>query len=597
MHRFSVPIVLLLSFALAPTAALAQPEITAVLNGASFEERLAPSLIASAFGTDLSPTTEVSSDVPPPTQLAGVNVEILDSAGVSRFCFLQFVSPVQISFAIPPDVALGPATLRIRNEGAIVASTGIFINAVSPGLLTVSSGKGAPFGVVVTTSPDGSTKGRDTVRLTGNTWRSTEISLGEQDDKVVLLLVATGFRGFQSSIGADVGGIVVPASVGPLSGPLSNFRGLWANLVEVADEVRVGPLPRTLMNLGEVTLTVIVDGIPSNPVDLVFQEPPPPPPPPCSYAISETTISVPVEGGQFTFDITASRADCAWMANIFGRWITVNTVSGMGSESVTVNVAPNPGLERTGSISVKSRVLTVRQYGTDSVIPPTIAAAVSATFQPGPLSPGAIATLFGEMFTAGESASTDFGDEGTLPKIAAGASVEIEGVPAPLFFVNQNQINLQIPYETPTGAAVEFFMRRDGVDSGTETIEVMEAWPTAFRTGDGRAIIVDQDGSLGGPFGNGEAATIFVTGLGRLIPGVQTGRPAPGEPLSEASADINLRFAGVNADVLFVGATPFLVGLGQINFVVPAIPRGVVGSVEILVGRDITDSFFVDLEQ
>lgn len=110
-------------------------------------------------------------------------------------------------------------------------------------------------------------------------------------------------------------------------------------------------------------------------------------------------------------------------------------------------------------------------------------------------------------------------------------------------------------------------------------------------------LALDQDGSLGGPFGSGEAATIFVTGLGRLIPGVQTGRPAPGEPLSEASADINLRFAGVNADVLFVGATPFLVGLGQINFVVPAIPRGVVGSVEILVGRDITDSFFVDLEQ
>ena len=589
MHRFSVPIALFLFRAFAPNAGLAQPEITAVLNGMSFEERLAPSLITAAFGTDLAPTTEVVNDIPPPTQLGGINIEILDSAGMSRLCFLGFVSTGQINFAIPPDVALGPATLRIRNEGAIVASTGIFISAVSPGFWTLTgNGKGAPFGVVLTTSPDGSIKVRNTTRLPG-------LSLGQVDDEVVLLLVAIGFRGFQSSIIADVGGIVVPASVGPRSrfGNIVNSNSLG----EFEDEVRIGPLPRTLMNRGEVTLTVLADGIPSNPVDLVFQEPPPPPPPPCSYAISETTIAVPVEGGQFTFGITTSRSDCAWTANIFGGWITVNTISGMGSTSVTANVASNPGPERTGSISVQGRVLTIRQYGTDSVIPPTVFAAVSATFQPGPLSPGAIATLFGEMFTAGESAATDFGDGGTLPKIAVGASVEIEGTPTPLFFVNQNQINLQVPYETPTGAAVEFFVRRDGFDSGTETVEVVEAWPTAFRVVDGRPIIVDQNGSVGGPFGSGEAAVIFVTGLGRLIPGVQTGRQTPVEPLSEASADITVRFTGVTADVLFAGATPFLVGLGQINFVVPAIPRGVVGSVEILVGRDITDSFFVDLEQ
>ena len=92
------------------------------------------------------------------------------------------------------------------------------------------------------------------------------------------------------------------------------------------------------------------------------------------------------------------------------------------------------------------------------------------------VAPGSIATVFGANFAGG----TFEADSIPLPLQLGGVRVEVNGVPAPLYFVSGGQINFQIPFETQPGqASVVVF--RDGVASEPETVEVKAYVPAAFK--------------------------------------------------------------------------------------------------------------------
>ena len=61
---------------------------------------------------------------------------------------------------------------------------------------------------------------------------------------------------------------------------------------------------------------------------------------------------------------------------------------------------------------------------------------------------------------------------------------------------------------------------------------------------------------------------LFATGQGMVSPPLETGRPAAADPLSSADS-ITATIGGVEARVLFGGMTPDLVGLMQVNLIVP----------------------------
>src|SRR5205085_3818034 len=91
------------------------PSIVTV-NAASYTGPLAPGTIAAAFGVNLAASTNLAEQVPLPTELDGSSARLMDSENVEHPLSLFFVSPGQINFLMPDDVALGQAQIIITRE-------------------------------------------------------------------------------------------------------------------------------------------------------------------------------------------------------------------------------------------------------------------------------------------------------------------------------------------------------------------------------------------------------------------------------------------------------------------------------------------------
>lgn len=91
--------------------------------------------------------------------------------------------------------------------------------------------------------------------------------------------------------------------------------------------------------------------------------PPPPPPPPasCTYSISRTTDSVPMQGDNGSVNVSTSNG-CSWSAVSNASWITITSgASGTGDGTVRYLVLPNTGGARTGALTIAGHTLTVTQ--------------------------------------------------------------------------------------------------------------------------------------------------------------------------------------------------------------------------------------------
>ena len=122
-----------------------------IVNAAAFQGgSLAPGMIVSGFGTDLASQTEVAT-FPLPTTLAGVRVR-LDTGGQGigpgpeeLNARLFFVSPTQINFQIPPELAQDLQAGEVRSIPFVVFTSGgsqlrgdLLLGVASPALFSQS---------------------------------------------------------------------------------------------------------------------------------------------------------------------------------------------------------------------------------------------------------------------------------------------------------------------------------------------------------------------------------------------------------------------------------------------------------------------------
>jgi uncharacterized protein (TIGR03437 family) len=116
-----------------------------IVSAATFAQGtagLAPGSLASLFGTSLSSVSGGTSQIPLPTTLNNVTVNVN-----SRLAPLVYVSPQQINFQIPWEIAAPSQAAIVVNAGGVnSAATTLSVGTASPGIFTISqtgAGQGA----------------------------------------------------------------------------------------------------------------------------------------------------------------------------------------------------------------------------------------------------------------------------------------------------------------------------------------------------------------------------------------------------------------------------------------------------------------------
>lgn len=136
--------------------------------------------------------------------------------------------------------------------------------------------------------------------------------------------------------------------------------------------------------------------------------------------------------------------------------------------------------------------------------------------------------------------------------------VRFDGVEAALAgTATADQVTFVVPVEMANRVRATLELRTVGVLRYQQTVEIAEAAPVIFAQPDGTAVALNQDQTVnasGNPARAGEIVTIYVTGTG-LWRGQGTARATIG---------------GAEAEVVFAGPSPGLVGLTQWNLRVPA---------------------------
>jgi uncharacterized protein (TIGR03437 family) len=192
-----------------------------------------------------------------------------------------------------------------------------------------------------------------------------------------------------------------------------------------------------------------------------------------------------------------------------------------------------------------------------------------ASFASGGLAPGTIITIAGALLASSTRAPSAV----PFPTRMDDVTVEVNGTAVPLFYVAPDQINAQLPHDLAPGTATLRVRNATGV-SVEETFQVAASSPGIFQLGDGGlAAALNQDNSVNHPENGaraGSVVSVFLTGLGMVVPPVASGSAAPLDVLSRALEPVSATVAGINAEVLFAGLTPGSVGLAQVNIVVPA---------------------------
>jgi uncharacterized protein (TIGR03437 family) len=190
---------------------------------------------------------------------------------------------------------------------------------------------------------------------------------------------------------------------------------------------------------------------------------------------------------------------------------------------------------------------------------------------------GSLVTIFGTGLSAAQGivAAPSF----PLPIELAGASVWVNGVPAPILAVanvdGREQINIQAPFGSSPRSIV---VKNHGALGFASLTPVYGPQAGIFAAPDGTAAILHgSDYSLvtvSNPAHVGEVILIYGTSLGDVAPPVAAGVAAPLSPLSWTVRAVTAQIGGVNATVQFAGLAPGFAGLYQVNVMVPQVPAG-----------------------
>jgi uncharacterized protein (TIGR03437 family) len=243
-------------------------------------------------------------------------------------------------------------------------------------------------------------------------------------------------------------------------------------------------------------------------------------------------------------------------------WLRVDPTSGINNATIRVDALPgsltagiyNATVTVDAGPVAGSRVVPITL--TVTAAPPPVPSPVvttivnGASFMPGFVAPGSIATIFGTKF--------------------AGASVNVtfDSMPAKVLFANDTQLNVMIPMELGDRTSAKLVVTVDGLPSAPQGISLAPFAPAIFKNG-----ILNQDSSLntaGSGAQPGTVIQIFATGLAgsgtitakigdRVIGQPNYGGPAPGLiGVQQVNVALPSDLTGPTANVSVCGVAKFV---------------------------------------
>jgi uncharacterized protein (TIGR03437 family) len=236
--------------------------------------------------------------------------------------------------------------------------------------------------------------------------------------------------------------------------------------------------------------------------------------------------------------------------------------------------------------------------------------------------PGGIESIFGGNFVAAADAHTVGTSDlvnGKIPTTLAGVCVSFGGVPAAMFGVYPNQLNVQTPSVPPGPVIVQVTTncgRSNAVTSNLGAVAIENASPEFFSfkpdpvTGENPVAAINavtfgyvgSTGLLAGvtftPASGGEVVEAYGTGWGPTKPAFGTGViPGAAAPLAQP---YTVTFGGVplpQSSILYAGASPCCAGLYQLDFTVPSsTPSGNQTLVITINGESSPPAAFLDVQ-
>ncbi len=209
----------------------------------------------------------------------------------------------------------------------------------------------------------------------------------------------------------------------------------------------------------------------------------------------------------------------------------------------------------------------------------------AATWGAGPTAPGEIITLFGNGLGPEQGTPTQASPEHPFPTQAANVQVTFDGMPAPLLWVQDAQINAIAPWFLIPGTTTQICVVYNGIKTNCLGSKVVQTSPGVFMASGSSAAALNQDGTINSsdnPAAPGSIVSVFATGLGPINPpqpdGALVGLPLPLNVLSVGVETPSLignvgpaNGSPVPLKVTYAGPAPFLVGgASQINFAAPS---------------------------
>ena len=248
---------------------------------------------------------------------------------------------------------------------------------------------------------------------------------------------------------------------------------------------------------------------------------------------------------------------------------------------------------------------TLTRYVPDSSGRPSIMGVINSALPPGKASraivPRELVNIQGVNIGPVQPITAKYDSQGHLPYYLGGTQVLINGIPAPLLSVANQQVVAQVPVGVAGAIRAKVTLSRNGETSNPAEFPVRAVEPYMFEgpadsEGYRYALAVNQDGTLNSESNPARADSIvafFINGAGVFTPTMEDG--AQGRVEQKLAATISVRAAvgwgGTRTppEILYAGAAPSLTGVTQLNLRIPSPPynrpvRGPYGEFFIKIG-------------